>query len=331
MTCVDCATEIGPSRLSCPNCDRLVYAERLKELASEAAQARAHDDLSAEVTAWRQALELLPPGSAQHRSIEARVDALAARLIDQAPIAPSRAGTPGAAPHGKRNLTIGGTLSTVGLLLLTKGKLLLLGLTNATTLLSIIPALGVYWVAFGWRFAAGLIASIYVHEMGHVFALTRFGIASSAPMFLPGLGAVIRSRLHRIQPREEARVGIAGPIWGFGAAAVAFVVYGVTRAPIWFAIGHVGAWINLFNLLPVWQLDGARAFRAMNRPERWAVTVLIAAMFLITREGLLVLLALVSGARALSQVDWPAGDRIMTIQFALLIITLSAMCVASTH
>jgi len=336
VTCVDCGTEIGSSRLSCPNCDRLVYAERLKELASDAAQARAQADLSAEVTAWRAALDLLPPGSSQHQTIAARVDELGARLIGHAPTVPNPAGTPGvaphgAAPHGKRNVTIGGTLSAVGVLLLTKGKLLLLGLTNATTLLSIIPSLGVYWVAYGWRLAAGLIASIYVHEMGHVFALTRFGIDASAPMFLPGLGAVIRSRLHRIQPREEARVGIAGPIWGFGAAAMAFAVYGVTRAPIWLAIGHVGAWINLFNLLPVWQLDGARAFRAMNRPERWAITVLIVAMFLITREGLLVLLALVSGARALSQVDWPAGDRAITIQFALLIITLSAMCVVTAH
>jgi hypothetical protein len=171
VTCVDCATEIGPSRLSCPNCDRLVYAERLKELAREAAEAKAHDDLSAEVTAWRQALELLPPGSAQHQTIDARVDELSARLIDHAPIGPTRAGTPAAVPDGKRNLTIGGTLSAVGVLLLTKGKLLLLGLTNATTLLSIIPALGVYWVAFGWRFAAGLIASIYVHEMARLRAL----------------------------------------------------------------------------------------------------------------------------------------------------------------
>jgi Zn-dependent protease len=334
VTCVDCATEIGPSRLSCPTCHRLVYAERLKELAAEAAQAKAHDDISGEVTAWRQALELLPPDSSQHQTIEARVEALGARLMDPSPVMPGRVGAraaPAAAPQSRRNLTIGGTVSAVGLVLLTKGKLLLLGLTNATTLLTIIPALGVYWVAFGWGLAAGLIASIYVHEMGHVFALTRFGIAASAPMFLPGLGAVIRSRLHRIQPKEEARVGIAGPIWGLGAAAVAFAINGVTHSPIWLAIGHVGAWINLFNLVPVWQLDGARAFRAMNRPERWAITLLIAATFLITREGLLVLLALASGARALSHVDWPAGDRTIAIQFALLIITLSAMSAMSAH
>lgn len=36
--------------------------------------------------------------------------------------------------------------------------------------------------------------SIYVHEMGHVAALRRCGIAATAPMFVPGLGAFIRMR-----------------------------------------------------------------------------------------------------------------------------------------
>ena len=55
-------------------------------------------------------------------------------------------------------------------------------------------SLGVYWTVWGWKFAAGLVASIYVHEMGHVAALRRYGIAASAPMFMPGLGAFMRSK-----------------------------------------------------------------------------------------------------------------------------------------
>jgi Zn-dependent protease len=30
----------------------------------------------------------------------------------------------------------------------------------------------------------------------------------------------------------------------------------------------VGGWINLSNLLPVWQLDGGRAFNALSRQQR---------------------------------------------------------------
>jgi Zn-dependent protease len=333
VTCVGCAAEIGPSLLSCPNCHRLVHAEQLKELARDAAAAKERHDFSTEIAAWRTALDLLPAGTEQHRAIQVRVDELGLALTGHRDSAQRGLGQQADGSH--RNLKTGGALSGLGLLawkfkaivllVLTKGKLLLLGLTNSSTLLSIIPSLAVYWVAFGWRLAAGLIGSIYVHEMGHVFALTRFGIAASAPMFLPGLGAVIRSRLHRTHPREEARVGIAGPIWGLGAAAAAFAIYGLTGMTIWAAIGRLGAWINLFNLIPVWQLDGARAFSAMNRQERWFVTILIAGTFLVTHEGLLVLLAILSAVQALRPADWPDGDRAITLQYAGLIIILSAM------
>ena len=42
--------------------------------------------------------------------------------------------------------------------------------------------------------ALGLVLSIYVHEMGHVSVLRRYGIPASAPMFIPFLGAVIGVR-----------------------------------------------------------------------------------------------------------------------------------------
>ena len=181
---------------------------------------------------------------------------------------------------------------------LTKGKLLLAGLTNSTTLLTMLPSIGLYWTVYGWRFAVGIVISIYVHEMGHVAALRRFGIAASAPMFIPGLGAVIRSRQQPTSARELARVGLGGPIWGLGAAIAAFIMYGLTGAPIWAAIGQFGAWVNLFNLMPVWQLDGAHAFTAMDRRARWLATAAAAVMFFVTREGLLILVAIFAGLQA---------------------------------
>ena len=40
----------------------------------------------------------------------------------------------------------------------------------------------VYWTIWGWKFAVGVVLSIYVHEMGHVQALQRYGIKATAPM-----------------------------------------------------------------------------------------------------------------------------------------------------
>ena len=36
--------------------------------------------------------------------------------------------------------------------------------------------------------------------------------------------------------------------------------------------------INLFNLIPIWQLDGPRGFHALSRPQRWMIVAVIAAV-----------------------------------------------------
>jgi Zn-dependent protease len=350
MTCAGCAAEIGPLLLACPSCHTLVHAERLKALAAAASSARSANDAGAELTAWREALVLLPPAAEQYQRIRARVEQLSTGLID-APQAnqstlnqatpgqadPNQTGSANSPPASqKKSVWTGGALTAGALFLwkfkalaafaLTKGKLLLLGLTNSTTLLTMLPSIGLYWTAYGWRFALGIVLSIYVHEMGHVAVLRRFGIAASAPMFIPGLGAVIRSRQQPTSPRELARVGLGGPIWGLGAAIAAFIMYGLTGAPIWAAIGQFGAWVNLFNLMPVWQLDGAHAFTAMDRRSRWLATAAAAVMFFVTREGLLILVAIFAGVQAASvKQDDAVDDRVITMQFIGLIVILSWM------
>jgi Zn-dependent protease len=338
MTCAGCAAEIGPLLLACPRCHTLVHADRLKTLAAAAASARSAADAGAELTAWREALELLPPAAEQYQRIRARVEQLSAGLID----APSQQAnqsnqhqTNQQPSSQAKSFWTGGALTAGALFLwkfkalaaivLTKGKLLLAGLTNSTTLLTMLPSIGLYWTAYGWRFAVGIVISIYVHEMGHVAVLRRFGIAASAPMFIPGLGAVIRSRQQPTNPRELARVGLGGPIWGLGAAIAAFIMYGLTGAPIWAAIGQFGAWVNLFNLMPVWQLDGAHAFTAMDRRARWLATAAAAVMFFLTHEGLLILVAVFAGIQAAGAPRETTEDRVITAQFIGLVVILSLM------
>jgi Zn-dependent protease len=217
-------------------------------------------------------------------------------------------------------------LKAVVAFVLTKGKLLLLGLTKSGTSLSMILAFGVYWTAFGWRFAAGLIVSIYIHEIGHVSALRQLGIQASAPMFIPGVGALVRLKQYPVDAREDARVGLAGPLWGLAAAVGAGMVYLVTDAPIWGAIAHFGAWINLFNLLPVWQLDGGRGFRALSRPQRWGVTLALGAAWYLTGEGLLVLVGLAAAMRAWGGDAPEDGDVKAFVQFLVLIVALAGLC-----
>lgn len=325
IRCATCGTDVAPGILSCPGCHRLVHADTLKAHRDQAESAAQRGDAQAELAAWRSAAELLPPQSRQHAIVMERIAALST-AVDAAPAPPP--------PSTGVWKWIGG-LGTAGLFLwkfkfllvalLTKGKLLLLGLTKASTFFSMLLAFGVYWTAWGMWFAAGLVLSIYVHEMGHVFALRRFGIAATAPMFVPGLGALIRLRGQRLSPRENARIGLAGPMWGLAAAVAALVGAALGGGPMWTAIAHVGAWINLFNLLPVWQLDGNRGFSALAKGGRLTVTAAFVAGWMIAGDGLFFLLILTAGFRAFGPDAPQEDDRGALGEFVFLIIALAVV------
>jgi Zn-dependent protease len=208
------------------------------------------------------------------------------------------------------------------LLALTKGKFLLLGFTKLNTLLSMFASMGLYWALYGWKFAAGFILGIYVHEMGHVWALRHYGLRASAPMFIPGFGAFVSLYDSPANVSQDARIGLAGPIWGAAAALACLIPSALLGGSgVWLAVAHATAYINLFNLIPVWQLDGGRGFRALNRNDRLMLLVLMVALWWITGEGMLLFVALGAAFRIFWSKDHPAeSDRGVLVQYAGLLL-----------
>src|SRR5258708_15843478 len=142
-------------------------------------------------------------------------------------------------------------------------------------------------------------------------------------MFIPFFGAYIRMNQRPANVGEDARVGLAGPIFGLGAATFAWLCAIATGQPVWYAIAHTGAWINLFNLIPVWQLDGGRGFRALTRKQRGIVLGVALVLWYMTSEIMLLLIALGATYRLFSK-DWPEEpDNVALGQFVGLMAALS--------
>src|ERR1700737_4584114 len=137
------------------------------------------------------------------------------------------------------------------------GLLIAFKIPAVGTLLSLVVSFGGYALFYGPWFAVALVTMIFVHEMGHVVEIRRQGMTASAPIFIPFLGAAIFQRAHPTDALKQAQIGIAGPIAGTIGATAAFALYGSTHSPVLLLAALIGFYINLFNLLPVWQLDGA--------------------------------------------------------------------------
>lgn len=323
--CRACQRPLAPSLLACPSCGALVHREALEELARRAEAAEASERLDEALTLWRDVLARLPAGSKQASAARARIDALASR-------AGSPAKPPGAArPKGASGWLVAAALGVwklkwVAAFLFTKGKLALFGLTKVTTLLSMLATVGVYATLWGLPFALGLVLSIYIHEIGHVAALRRLGIRADAPMFIPGLGAFVRLRQRPKTPEEDAEVSLGGPLFGLSAALACAAIGWAAGSPLFLALARVGAWINLFNLLPIGPLDGGGAFRALDRKARIALCAIAGGLVLWGGDGLLLLIALVAGVRAFERRQGPAprSRRVLAV-FAVLLVALSLL------
>jgi Zn-dependent protease len=206
--------------------------------------------------------------------------------------APGRSGPPGRFGAAKR---AGGPV-VVGLVyLLSKLKFLLVALKGAkflTTSGTMLVSIAAYALIWGWPFAAGFVALLFVHEFGHYLQLRREGVQPGRIVFIPFLGAVIGARTLGGNALAEARVGLAGPVLGsLGALAVALASVALDSEGLR-ALAFVGFFLNLFNLLPVVPLDGGRAMAAMA-PWMWFLGLGAMIVLLLLRPNpILVLLVL---------------------------------------
>jgi Zn-dependent protease len=124
-------------------------------------------------------------------------------------------------------------------------------------------AVGGYALLWGWRFGAGVVALILVHEMGHYLTARKLGLHPSLPMFVPFFGAYVAFR--NTDPWRHARVALAGPALGGVGALAALFLGEQTNSDLLRALAYFGFLLNLVNMIPVGILDGG----AILSSTRW--------------------------------------------------------------
>ena len=156
--------------------------------------------------------------------------------------------------------------------------------------LSAVVSLIAYASLFGWQFGVGILAILFVHEMGHYVIIRAKGLPASWPVFIPMLGAYVAMRRMPMNVRDEAEIAIAGPFAGAMASALCFWLYQATGLLVLLPLAYFSFLINLLNLIPVSPLDGGRIVGAISR---WIWPIGLMAMvvaFLYTHNILLLLL-----------------------------------------
>jgi len=179
---------------------------------------------------------------------------------------------------------------TILFLLLSSLKWGKLAMTGGTMLLS----LAVYASIWGWRYAAGFLVLLLVHEMGHYFAARQCGLNVGAPTFIPFVGAWIELKDQPHDAEIEAYVAMAGPLVGTIGALAVYLAGRTLDSNLMLAIAYAGLFLNLFNLLPISPLDGGR-ITAIISPRIWLIGApLLLALLFWRPSPVLILLAIIS-------------------------------------
>jgi Zn-dependent protease len=294
----------------CPRCHTLVRAEELTRISAEAKALEAQRAWMRAREQWLIALPMMPPEAKQSEWIRAHV----LELESRANTAPEQE------PAWARKL---GPAAPIALLLM-KGKALL-GLLKFNFLFSLIAFVGVYWGLYGAMFGVGFAALILIHEMGHFVEVKRRGLPADLPVFLPGFGAYVRWTNLGVSLQGRAAISLAGPFAGWIAAVACVIAWKMTGAPIWAALAHTSAWLNVLNLIPVWALDGGHAMQAMDKFERLVIVTVSVALWVTLHESLFALVAGGAVYRLFTKdIPQDAGRRTM-VYFALLLLVFGAV------
>jgi len=130
-----------------------------------------------------------------------------------------------------------------------------------------------YVAFFGWRIGVVIILLLAAHELGHYFAYRAYHLPVRAPVFVPFLGAYTAGA---IAPdlESDAYIALAGPVTGFVLAGTCYALGSATGDRFWLACADIGAFLNLFNMLPVLPFDGGRVIGAIW-PPLWIAGALL--------------------------------------------------------
>lgn len=177
------------------------------------------------------------------------------------------------------------------------------------TFITMLISIWAYAMFWGWPFAVGFVALLFIHEMGHVAALRMMGIKATAPMFIPFLGAYIGMKQMPQNAFAEAVMAYGGPLLGtlgaIGCAGAGFI----TGNPFWYALAMSGFLLNLFNLLPIAPLDGGRIIGVIS-PKLWIVGLIGAiALFYYTWSPIVGLIIIMGSFQIYSSRKRPADEK----------------------
>jgi Zn-dependent protease len=107
-----------------------------------------------------------------------------------------------------------------------------------------------------------LILVLLFHELGHFLAMKVLRYTNVKIFFIPFLGAAASGHDSSPNANRQALIALAGPLPGLIIGMILAIMFALTANSMYYQIAIMTIWINAFNLLPLYPLDGGYFFES---------------------------------------------------------------------
>lgn len=162
-------------------------------------------------------------------------------------------------------------------------------LLRSITSLALYLAVGYFFFSNNWTLVIALTAVVLFHELGHFLAMKMYNYQDLGIYFIPLVGAYASGKKHEVSQLQSAIILLAGPVPGIvvGVALhylAPHIANDYSQAFLLNRIAWILIFLNLFNLLPVYPLDGGQLLNRLFLDG----SHLISKIFIIISAGLMI-------------------------------------------
>jgi Zn-dependent protease len=107
-----------------------------------------------------------------------------------------------------------------------------------------------------------LILVLFIHEIGHFITMKLFRYNNVKMFFVPFIGAAVSGKGKNITQFKKAIVSISGPFFGLIVGIIVLFTEDI-YSPVVYKFITMSFILNVFNLLPLFPLDGGRFIQSL--------------------------------------------------------------------
>lgn len=173
-------------------------------------------------------------------------------------------------------------------------------LTRSLTSLLIYALLFYFIFDQNIAYIAAVLLVLLVHEFGHFFAMKLYNYQNVKLFIIPMLGAYVSGKKQTVSQKQMSIIVLAGPLPGlFIGFALYFINKSFNNESVKM-LANTFIFLNLFNLLPIYPLDGGRFLENLFIRNNYGIRLVF------TIVSIIFLLALILFTGSLLMVIVPA-------------------------